>query len=99
MGVRHARQDKQQAVPHRTRTSDCVLFLRCIVSRPIAQGTADKIVPVTEAHKIKKLVPQAKYAPIEGASHYLPLEDGAWQEVVDNIIPFLSGTEGRRSQR
>jgi len=64
----------------------------------IVHGTADKVVPFTEAQKIKKLIPQAKLVPLEGISHYVPLEEGAWQKFVDELLPFLRGTEGRLSK-
>ncbi|KAI0798441.1 alpha/beta-hydrolase [Irpex lacteus] len=64
----------------------------------IIQGTADTDVPYSEAHKINKLIPQARLVLIEGASHALPWEEGTWQEVVEEIIPFVTGTSGRLSK-
>ncbi|KAI0684735.1 alpha/beta-hydrolase [Cytidiella melzeri] len=64
----------------------------------IIHGTADMTVPFAHAHKIRKFVPQAKLVLVDGASHALPVEEGAWQQLVENLIPFLSGTEGRLSK-
>lgn len=55
-----------------------------------AQGTEDTIVPYNEAHKIKKCIPQAELVSIEGGSHFMPLEDGQWQQIADALIDFLS---------
>lgn len=53
------------------------------------QGSADNIVPYSEAFKIHKLIPQAQLVPIEGASHYVPMEEGSWQKLADSLIKFL----------
>ncbi|EKM59110.1 uncharacterized protein PHACADRAFT_25221 [Phanerochaete carnosa HHB-10118-sp] len=54
------------------------------------QGTADNIVPYSEAFKIHKLVPQAQLVPIEGASHYVPLEEGSREKFTAALVKFLS---------
>ena len=56
----------------------------------MAQGTDDKIVPFTESEKVRKYIPQAEIVPIEGASHYMPMEDGFWQKIADSLIAFLA---------
>ena len=63
-----------------------------------SQGTADKIVPYREAYKINKLVPQAKLVLIDGASHALPWEEGTFEEVLERLVPFITGEEGRLSK-
>ncbi|KAI0339886.1 alpha/beta-hydrolase [Trametopsis cervina] len=62
----------------------------------IIHGTADKVVPYGEAVKIKRLIPQAKLVPIKGADHYLPLDAESSAQVLEELVPFLTGTEGRR---
>ncbi|KAI0084871.1 alpha/beta-hydrolase [Irpex rosettiformis] len=64
----------------------------------VIHGTADKIVPYREAHKINKLVPQAKLVLIKGASHALPFEEGTLEKVADELVPFVTGAEGRHSK-
>lgn len=66
------------------------------IRHTIAQGTADKVVPYGEAVKIKRLIPQAKLVPIKGADHYLPLDAESSVQVLEELVPFLTGTEGRR---
>ncbi|KAI0798442.1 alpha/beta-hydrolase [Irpex lacteus] len=64
----------------------------------IIHGTADTTVPHSEAHKIHKLVPQAKLVLIDGASHALPWEEGTWQQVLQELIPFVTGITGRSNK-
>lgn len=54
------------------------------------QGTADQTVPFGEAAKIQKFIPQAEVFPIEGASHYLVVEDGGWQKVTTKLAEFFA---------
>ena len=54
------------------------------------QATDDPIIPFTEAQKMQKYLPQADLVPIESATHYIPLEEGSWQKVADNLVAFLS---------
>ncbi|EKM59105.1 uncharacterized protein PHACADRAFT_181109 [Phanerochaete carnosa HHB-10118-sp] len=55
----------------------------------IVHGTADNVVPYSEAVKIHKLIPQAQLVPLEDASHFVPLEEGSWQKFVDSLVNFL----------
>lgn len=50
----------------------------------------DKLVPFTESAKIKAHIPHAEVVDIEGAGHYLPVEEGAWQQVADSLVKFLA---------
>jgi len=56
----------------------------------IVHGTADNIVPYSEAFKIHKLIPQAQLIPIDGASHYVPMEEGSWEKFAKTLIKFLA---------
>lgn len=55
----------------------------------IIHGTDDDIVPFTEAIKIHRHIPEAKLAKIEGATHYLVVEEEHWLTVAENISGFL----------
>ena len=54
------------------------------------QGTNDRIVPFNESNKIKEFIPQAELYPIEGASHYLVMEEGVSDKVAEKLVQFLS---------
>lgn len=54
------------------------------------QGNEDDIVPLNEAFKIKELIPQAEIVQIEGANHYLVLQEGHWLRVATSIAAFLN---------
>lgn len=56
----------------------------------MVKGSADDIVPFNEALKIKSLIPQAELVSIEGANHYMLIQDGPWQQVAETISKFLS---------
>ncbi|EKM59108.1 uncharacterized protein PHACADRAFT_249331 [Phanerochaete carnosa HHB-10118-sp] len=59
---------------------------RCL----IVHGIADNVVPYSEAFKIRKLVPQAQLISIEGASHFVPMEEGSKQKFTENLLKFLA---------
>lgn len=56
----------------------------------IVHGTQDEVVPFAEAHKIRGYIPQAELVPIEGASHYMPMEEGSWPQIADALVKFLA---------
>ena len=46
--------------------------------------------PFAEAEKIRGYIPQAELVPIEGASHYMPMEEESWPRIADALVEFLS---------
>lgn len=55
----------------------------------IVHGTQDNVVPYSEAFKIQKLIPQARLVPIEGASHFVTMEEGSKQKFIATLLEFL----------
>jgi len=61
-----------------------------LVQPLIVHGTADSIVPYTEAAKIKALVPQAEVVTVDGAEHFFLGHPEHWPIVASNTVRFLS---------
>ncbi|KIP08356.1 hypothetical protein PHLGIDRAFT_29619 [Phlebiopsis gigantea 11061_1 CR5-6] len=58
---------------------------RCL----IVHGTHDGLVPYDEANKIMGYIPQAKFVEINGGTHFLSMEEGPQQMLVESILTFM----------
>ena len=54
-----------------------------------SQGTSDGLVPYNEASKIMGYVPQAKLVAINGGTHFLTMEEGPQQTLVESILAYM----------
>jgi pimeloyl-ACP methyl ester carboxylesterase len=67
------------------------LYLAAHVPTLIVWGERDRIIPVSHAHAAHDLIPGSRLEVIEGAGHFLPLEQPA--RLVEIIEDFLATTE------
>ncbi|KAH9944428.1 alpha/beta-hydrolase [Epithele typhae] len=56
----------------------------------VVHGTADEVVPLEEADKIKRRVPQAEVVKVEGAMHDIVVSEGHWQQLAQALARFLA---------
>ncbi|GJE84062.1 alpha/beta-hydrolase [Phanerochaete sordida] len=56
----------------------------------IVHGTADNVVPYSEAFKIHKLIPQGRLEPIQGGSHFITMEPASLQPFLAALLKFLA---------
>jgi pimeloyl-ACP methyl ester carboxylesterase len=70
------------------------LYLAAAVPTMIIWGDRDGVIPVTHAHAAHELMPNSRLEIIEGAGHFVPIEQ---PELVAGLLrDFLEGTEPAR---